>query len=49
MSGTCLTKRGLVYTCDQCENSGLEPEFDYCPYCGEEIIMQWDADKDEKM
>ena len=49
MSGTCLSKHGRKYVCDQCEESGLRPEFSYCPFCGEEIIMRWDADKDENM
>lgn len=49
MSGTCLSKFGKKYVCDQCERSGLKPDFDYCPYCGEEIIMRWDHDKDEPL
>jgi predicted RNA-binding Zn-ribbon protein involved in translation (DUF1610 family) len=49
MSGTCLSKKGNRYSCDQCERKGLKPDFDFCPYCGEEIIMRWDGDNDCKL
>lgn len=46
MSGTCLLKKGRVYSCGQCEEKGLKESFDYCPFCGEEIVMRWDVDND---
>lgn len=46
MSGTCLNKKGRQYSCSQCERSGLKANFDYCPFCGEEIVMRWDYNRD---
>lgn len=46
MSGTSLDKRGNTYSCGQCEKDGLTPEFNYCPFCGLEIILRFDLDSD---
>jgi len=46
MSGTCLKKKGKRYYCGQCEAKGLKADFDFCPYCGDEIVMRWDEDND---
>lgn len=49
MSGTCLEKRGKKHSCSQCGKSGLKLIFDYCPFCGEEIVMRWDMDADTSL
>lgn len=46
MSGTCMEKRGKKYRCRSCESFGLKPNFDYCPFCGDQIVMRWDMDND---
>lgn len=49
MSGTSLDKKGNNYICGQCEGKKLRPWMNYCPYCGKEIILYWDADNDCKL
>lgn len=49
MSGTCLVKKGRDYFCDKCGDGDLKPNFDFCPSCGEEIVMRWDKNKDCKL
>lgn len=51
MSGTCaeIIDDTDVYLCSVCEEQQIRPHFEYCPMCGEHIVVVWNAMTDCKV